>query len=305
MEAKNKSAVEETRSFSRFYTEVLGLLNKHILDSPYSLTEVRILYEIDKIKNCTANILMHKLNVDRGYMSRILKHLEKDALIIRENSSIDGRSIILHLTSQGKSVITALDEKSSNQIEKLINHLTESEQENLVKSMKYIKKALSDGLDSITIRAYETKDIEFIIKKHRDLYEAEYGFGPEFGDYVEEYMLKFNKSYDPTMENIWVAEINGLVVGVIAIVKVDNSTAQLRWFLIEPEMRGKGLGHRLMKTAIDFSKGKDYTHVFLWTVDILKTARHLYKNYGFTLTETKENNSWGSHIIEERWDLYL
>jgi GNAT superfamily N-acetyltransferase len=93
---------------------------------------------------------------------------------------------------------------------------------------------------------------------------------------------------------------------MIAIAKAEEDTAQLRWFLIEPEMRGKGLGHRLMKTAVDFCKEKGYRHVFLWTVDILEAARHLYQVYGVTLTETVENDVWTDDMIkEERWDLYI
>lgn len=248
---------------------------------------------------------MDKLNIDRGYMSRILKRFETNGFIAKENSAADGRIVFLYLTSQGKSVISNLDEKSGNQVEKLISHLAENEQEKLVKSMKYIKSLLLDGINPVVIRTYKEKDIEYIIKRHRDLYESEYSFGVEFGDYVEKYVLKFNESHDQTKENIWVAESNGVVVGVIAIVKANDSTAQLRWFLVEPQMRGRGLGHKFMKTVIDFCKKRNYKNVFLWTVSELESARHLYKSYGFKLTETKENNTWGSHLIEEKWDLYL
>lgn len=157
----------------------------------------------------------------------------------------------------------------------------------------------------ILIRTYQPGDIEYIVKRHRELYEVEYGFNTKFGDYVEKYMHKFDICHDKTQENIWVAERERKVIGTIALVKVDDSTAQLRWFLIEPEIRGKGLGHTLMKTTIDFCKEKNYKHVLLWTVNILDTARHLYKSYGFNLTETQENEEWGCKLTEERWDLYL
>lgn len=135
--------------------------------------------------------------------------------------------------------------------------------------------------------------------------KLKYGFGSEFGDYVEKYVLKFSHNYDSSRENIWIAEDGGKRVGVIAIVKVDDRTAQLRWFLIEPGMRGRGLGHKLMDTAIQFSGEKGYSHVFLWTVSSLETARHLYMSYGFTLTETMENHTWSFKLTEERWDLDL
>ncbi len=300
-----KYNVESIRSFNRFYTDILGLLNRHILDSRYSLTEVRILFEIDKTDKCSANMLMEKLNIDRGYMSRILKKFESEGLIRREGSSSDGRKLFLNLTPSGKAIISALEEKSDKQVFQLIGHLAESEQEKLVNSMKYIKNALLDGISPVTIRTYQQKDIDYIIKRHRELYETEYGFSPAFGDYVEKYLLEFHERHDEDWDNIWIAESYNEIVGVIALVKVNVSTAQLRWFLIEPEMRGRGLGHRLMETVIDFCKEKNYDHVVLWTVSMLDAARHLYRHYGFELTETKKNDTWGESLTEERWDLYL
>ncbi|MGE5629571.1 MAG: shikimate dehydrogenase [Caulobacteraceae bacterium] len=183
--------------------------------------------------------------------------------------------------------------------------LSELQLDNIYQSIKKLFYKEADGISPITIRTYNTEDVGHIIKRHRELYDSEYGFGAEFGDYVEKYMLEFDKSHDSDKENIWVAEADGKVAGAIAIVRVDNTTAQLRWFLIEPDMRGRGLGHKLVKTVIDFCKDKGYKHVFLWTVNVLEAARHLYKSYGFNLTEVKENNTWGDHLQEERWDLYL
>jgi N-acetylglutamate synthase-like GNAT family acetyltransferase len=172
--------------------------------------------------------------------------------------------------------------------------------------MGYTRETLPCGNGSVLIRSYHKDDVDYIIDRHRELYDKEYGFSSEFVDYVEKYVKEFDKSHDETKENIWIAETGGKRVGMIALVKAAEDTAQLRWFLIEPEMRGKGLGHRLMKTLIDFSKEKGYRHVFLWTVDILKAARHLYEYYGFKLTETVKNDVWtGDVILEERWDLEL
>ncbi|WP_411681016.1 GNAT family N-acetyltransferase [Clostridium thailandense] len=306
MKDKHDLAIKKIRRFNRFYTNVLGLLNQHILDSSYSLTEVRILLEIDKIDKCTANILIHKLDIDRGYMSRILKRFEKSGLITKENSIDDRRMVILHLTSEGKAILAGLEEKSNNQIQKLINPLTEDEEEKLVNAMNYVTRILSPDISQVKIRRFESEDIEHIIKRHRELYALEYGFSSSFGDYVEKIVREFDKNFDESRENIWVAEDHGKVVGEIAIVRVDENTAQLRWFLIEPEMRGKGLGHELMKVVIDFCKEKNYKHVFLWTVNLLGAARHLYKSYGFKLTETQENNTWRKEVIkEERWNLDL
>lgn len=168
---------------------------------------------------------------------------------------------------------------------------------------------MSLGLSSISpiiIRTYQQRDINYVIGSHKKLYEEEYGFTKEFSDYVKEYVLKFHEHHDDAKENMWIAEVNGEIVGVIAVVKVDDATAQLRWFLVEPEARGKGLGHTLMKTLIDFCKENGYKHIILWTVNILEAARYLYKTYGFSLTEEVGNDTWANNSIkEERWDLYL
>ncbi len=303
MEATENQIIQGIRSYNRFYTDLLGLLNGHILDSAYSLTEVRILYEIDKIRNCTANLLMDKLNIDRGYMSRILKRFESNGLILRESSSRDGRALYLSLTPTGKSILSGLQEKSDNQVKGLISHLAEGEQFKLFNSMNYIKQALMDGLNPVTLRPYCAGDLDYIIFRQIELYEDEYGFGPEFGKYVEKYVRRFHEKHDEN-ENLWIAEMDNRPAGVIAIVK-SGDAAQLRWFFIEPEVRGRGVGHKLIRKAIDFCREKNYRHIYLLTVSILDAARHLYKSYGFKVTEAKDNREWGLTLREERWDLYL
>jgi DNA-binding MarR family transcriptional regulator/GNAT superfamily N-acetyltransferase len=305
MDMKDDVAIKQVRDFNRVYTNILGLLNKHILDSPYTLTEVRILLEIKKTTNCTANTLITKLSIDRGYMSRIIKRFETNGLITKESAQTDNRKSFLRLTQKGKEVMSKLENKSDEQVKILMNHLSENNQRKLVESMNFIKNTLLDGLKPISIRTFTPKDIDYIIDRHRALYEAEFGFTSEFGDYVEEYVKKFMENFDASRETIWIAEENGVSVGVIAIVKADDITAQLRWFLIEPELRGRGLGHKLMNAAVDFSRDEGYKHIFLWTVNILAPARHLYKEHGFSLTEQKEHELWGHHLTEERWDLSL
>lgn len=175
----------------------------------------------------------------------------------------------------------------------------------MIESMEINGSPLSDEINHVCIRVYQQKDLEYIINRHRELYAAEYGFSSEFGDYVEKYVLEYDKCRDENKGSIWIAEADKKSIGVIAIVRVDDSTVQLRWFLIEPKMRGKGLGHKLMGTVIDFCKAQKYKHIFLWTVSTLHSARYLYREYGFILTETKDNNTWTNNLKEERWDLYL
>lgn len=305
MEVKNELIIYEIRSFNRFYTKILGLIDQHLLESPFTLTEARVLFEINSSEGCTANILIEKLSIDRGYMSRILKKFEAKGLLYKEKASIDGRTYLLYLTTEGKKAFTYLVEKTNSQIQQLIDKLKKDEQENIVNAMKYIKDTLTSNIYPINIRTFGQRDVEHIIERHVKLYKDEYEFDATFRDYVGNAIYEFVECHDKKRENIWVAELDGIVIGSIAIVKADDSTAQLRWFLIEPNVRGKGLGKRLMTTAMEFCKEKNYRKVFLDTISMLDAARHLYKYYGFELTETTEHDIWGKHLIEERWDLYL
>jgi len=305
MEGKTDWYISQIRSFNRFYTKILGLLNRHILDSPYSLTEVRILLEIGRLKSCTANRLIDKLEIDRGYMSRVLKSFESSGLIQKKGTDSDRRKLMLELTEKGKTTLAELEARSGRQLESLIGHLNDQERQELVRSMNSIKRALLSSINPVAIRTYRKEDLDYIIGRHRALYASEYGFGKEFGDYVEKYVLKFDEQHDEDKENIWIGEVDGKPVGMIALVKVDDMTAQLRWFLTEPEMRGAGLGHMLMDTVMNFCKSKGYKHIFLWTVNILEAARALYSRYGFLLTESKANDTWGGKLLEERWDLHM
>lgn len=306
MDKCDDKIIAEVRSFSRFYTNIIGLLDQSILNSTYSLTEARILFEIGQSNKCTAKDLSSSLDVDRGYMSRILSNFEVNGLITKEISKQDGRVCHLYLTPKGKDEFSMLCDRSNKQIEELTKDLREEEKDKLVESFRYIKYKLSNVYHDIKIRDYEQRDIAFIINRHEVLYQKEYGFTEEFTDYVSIYVNKFIEDHDQERENILIAECNGKNVGVIAVVKESDTTAQLRWFLIEPEMRGRGLGKQMVDMALDFCREKEYKHVFLLTLSILKPARHIYSERGFTLTDTKENNEWADYTVEEeRWDLEL
>ncbi len=297
--------ISDIRKFNRFYTQVLGLVNRHILDSPYSLTEARIIYEIANAKNCTASMLMDKLGIDRGYMSRIIKRFEADGLICRKSAPHDNRVYYLCLGPQGEDAYAFIDKQSILQIEGLLSELKPEKQAELLQAMKTIEDILAPASKQVKIRSFRKEDTQHIIDRHEVLYASEYGLNSEFKDYVADAMYQFADSFNAQDENIWIAEYDGAFAGCIALVKIDKQTAQLRWFLAEPEMRGKGIGNLLMKTAVEFCKEKGYTRVILWTLSMLAAARHLYDRFGFKLKETKEHQIWGQDLVEECWELTL
>lgn len=298
-------AISQIRSFNRFYTNVLGLLDQYILDSGYSLTEVRVLLEISKANHCKANALVNQLEIDRSYMSRIIKHLEKDELITRVQSEKDNRVNFIALTVKGKHTIEVFNKKSDEQIASLIQNLSSNEVCKVLDAMKIIKYRISETINPITIRNFATNDIDYVISRHRILYQDEYRLSPVFGDYVDKGVHHFAQHFNAGKECMLIPEIDGHPVGSIAIAKADDKIAQLRYYLLEPEVRGKGLGHKLVDMALTFCHDKGYTHVFLETISALKTARHIYKSKGFEITHTHKNPEWGKDVWEERWDLDL
>lgn len=295
---------EKIREFNRFYTNIIGLVNQTILESSYSLAEVRVMLEIDKSGICSATDLTKMLTIDAGYLSRMLNHMEKEQLLTREKSSTDRRAQTLTLTEKGKTTFHKLSDASTQQIIDLLNALPDSRQEKLVNHMHAVKDILTKQISGeISIRTGKPGDLGYIAYRHGVLYDLEYQLEPIFEAYVLESLLKYARSsQDGT---IWIAENNGQVAGFIAIIRTDEELAQLRWFLIEPEYRGIGLGRRLMSTAMEYCREKQFKKVFLWTFKGLDAARTLYKSHGFTLAEQVPNDTWKLGVVEERWELTL
>ncbi|MDR3588517.1 MAG: helix-turn-helix domain-containing GNAT family N-acetyltransferase [Negativicutes bacterium] len=291
----------QIRQFNRFYTNIIGLVNQTVLESPYSLAEVRVLLEIDKAGQCRASDLTGLLQIDPGYLSRMLARLKREQIITTARSLQDGRAQLLSLTDKGRRLFRGLSDSSTRQIIAMLEAIPGREQEKLVSYMQAIQDILSHRDDnSITIRPWRPGDLGYIAHRHGVLYEQEYGLDQSFERYVLAGMVKFLEN--GARGNVWVAEFGGQIVGSIAIVDADTETAQLRWFLIEPEFRGAGLGRRLMDTAMDYCRQRAFRRVFLWTFQGLDAACHLYGRAGFAVTEQAENNTWAQRLIEERWD---
>ncbi|MGG3572882.1 helix-turn-helix domain-containing GNAT family N-acetyltransferase [Bacillus gobiensis] len=292
------------RKFNRFYTNVLGFLNEHIYDSPFSLTETRILFEIYNTRDCTAKVLQDNLGLDRGYVSRIIKHFEKENLIYKQKSEKDARNHYLHVTSFGRTIYKKLEEKANQQVEYILNDLDNESQEKLVIAMDTVESILSQSVQTnestVSIRDYHiSDDIKVMIEKQRTFYAETYGWDQSFLEYLHE-------TFDGEIEKIWIAESGGRFAGCVGLVKQNEKTVQLRWFLVDEAFRGKGIGTQLLQKLVTYCKEKEFERVFLWTVSSMSTARPLYKKIGFEITEVKEEQLlWGKHLVEERWDLEL
>lgn len=296
--------ITNIRGFNRFYTNILGLLDQHILDSGYSLTEARVIFEISKTEHCTANQLSSILEIDRSYMSRIITKFEKNGLIIRHTSKVDSRNIEIRLSEKGMDTFHKLNERSNNQIEKILEKLNDEDCEKVRDAMNIIKKYLTIATTDLTIRPFKKTDIEYVIDRQLSLYETERKFTSEvWKKYLTQGVLGLVDRFDPEKDCMFILECNGNPAGCVAITHAQENNAQFRYFFLEPELRGVGAGKRLLDTALNFCKEKGYKHVFLWTVSAQEAARSLYKKAGFEITETSENSDWGAPVVEERWDM--
>lgn len=310
---KELAVIHRIREFNRFYTVMFGMLNRKFLDSGYSVTESRILFELSLSQTCTANFLAEKLHVDKSYMSRILKAFEEKGLITRQVSPDDGRVFILRLTDRGRQETAGLIDSANKQIKALIAPLSTQDCTELCTAMDLITERLTDHTqkptdsedirreNGITIRTYIPGDPSRVTYFYYKLYEKQYGFNGSVEHYFIEGMSELFD--DPQGSQMWVVEKSGEIVGSVAIVKKGAQEAQLRWFGVDMSLQGLGIGNQLLEIAMQFCKAHRYKHVLLWTIEMLKPARHLYGKHGFVLTETKPNYEWADHpLLEEKWE---
>lgn len=302
----NTDLITDIRGFNRFYTNVLGLLDKDILKSGYSLTEARVLFEIFRTENCTANALSNQLGVDASYMSRILRKFEKNSLITKRPSPSDCRSHIISLTDDGMKQFHELDSRSNQQIEKMLEMLSPNACEEIRSAMNTIKKHLTTVQNGFIIRNFAHEDLDYIVTRQLTLYETERNFTSDIWvKYLTEGVRQLAERFDPARDCIYILEYQGIRSGCAAVTHVDDDTAQFRYFFLEPELRGLGAGGRLLDTVLNFCRSHHYKRVLLWTVSAQTAARRLYQSRGFSITETHENCTWGEKVLEERWDLVL
>ncbi|WP_294962342.1 bifunctional helix-turn-helix transcriptional regulator/GNAT family N-acetyltransferase [uncultured Flavobacterium sp.] len=303
------TTTSKIRSFNRFYTAHLDILSQHYLDSEFSLTEIRILYEISESKTITAQKITEILNLDKGYLSRILKRFLKENLILKIASAEDKRAFDIKLTDSGNQLLSILNAKSENKIEGKIEKLNSSEKEILVDSMNTVRNLLTENKiarEDITYRhEIMPGDVGYIIHLHGAIYGKEYHFSTDFERYVIKTFYDFLEKYSPENDRIWMAEYNNKIVGCVAIVHQSNEEAQLRWFLLDPAFRGLGIGKRLLTDAVEFCKAKKFKNVFLLTTNLQDKALQMYKMMGFELTKSEEVQEWGKTFYEERYDLKL
>lgn len=307
-----ENTIQQIRSFNRFYTSHIGMLKNNFLDSPYSLAEVRLLYEIGGYENITSQQLTELLHLDKGYVSRVVKMFLKDDIIEKIQSEEDKRAYFITLTEKGKDLLKVLQSKSDEQIEEIVQPLYADEKELLVSSMSSIKSLLAPDYDKTKLaqnvefrEGLKPGDIGYLIYLHGKLYTQESGYDKDFEKYVIKTFSEFLDNYSEENDKIWLAEYNQQIVGCVAILHRSDEEAQLRWFLTLPLFRGTGIGKKLLKTALDYCKEKKYKNLYLLTTSVQEKAIAMYEKVGFVKTESVETVQWGQVLVEERYDLRL
>lgn len=296
------------RGFNRFYTKQIGLLRNGYLQSEFSLTQVRVLYELAHHGGRTAADLSKQLGLDSGYLSRILRRFSKLGLLLRTSSERDARQMHLSLSKKGKKVFAQLDSKTQAEIEAMLARLSPGDQTRLIEAMGTIERLLGAPAEPKTpylLRPHQPGDMGWVIHRHGTLYAQEYGWDERFEALVAEIAARFIHKFDPKRERCWIAERDGAIAGSVFLVRESEKVARLRLLLVEPSARGLGIGNRLVDECTRFARQAGYKKITLWTQSILHAARHIYKRAGYRLVKQERHREFGYDLVGETWELNL
>jgi DNA-binding MarR family transcriptional regulator/N-acetylglutamate synthase-like GNAT family acetyltransferase len=300
--------VEAVRRFNRFYTKHIGVLREGLLRSPYSLTEVRVLYELAHRDEATAAELCKDLGLDAGYLSRILRDFGRKGLVEKRPSKSDGRRSLLRLTKKGRKEFAALNARQDEEVGAMLGGLPAEHHARLVESMRTIQGLLGRQPERkvpYILRPHHPGDMGWVVHRHGVLYSQEYGWDEHFEALVARIVADFIENFDPKRERCWIAERDGEVVGSVFLVKKTKTVGQLRLLLVEPKARGLGIGKRLVEECIRFARQAGYRRIVLWTNDVLDAARHVYERAGFRLVKEEAHRSFGHDLVGQNWELTL
>jgi DNA-binding MarR family transcriptional regulator/GNAT superfamily N-acetyltransferase len=298
--------VAAVRRFNRFYTSKIGAL--HYLGSDFSLAEVRVLYELaHRATAPTAAQLGKDLNLDAGYLSRLIRGFERRGLLARTRSASDGRRNLLALTTAGRAAFAPLGARSHDEMVALLAPLSEPEQRRVMEAMETIEAVLGggEGPPPYTLRPHRPGDMGWVVQRHGALYAQEYGWDERFEALVASIVAKFIERFDPARERCWIAEKDGEPVGSVFLVKRSKSVAQLRLLIVDPRARGLGIGARLVAECESFARASGYRTITLWTNSVLTSARRIYEAAGYRLVGSERHVSFGHELVGETWEKTL
>jgi DNA-binding MarR family transcriptional regulator len=300
-------ASDAIRRFNRFYTREIGVLDGNLLQSGFSLAEARILYELAQAPQISATEICEKLNLDRGYLSRLLRAFQKKRLISRKTDPTDKRRTHLSLTEKGRTTFRQLDRRSSEAANGMIAGLPHGAVNSLLAAMETIQGVLETSAPApdYILRRDRVGDMGFIASRQAIIYAQEYGWDKTYEALAAKILSEFVSRNDTVNERAWIAESHGTILGSVYLMKEDADTARLRLLYVEPLARGLGLGKKLVSECTEFARGSGYKRIVLWTQSTLTAARKLYVAEGYQLITQEPHHSFGKDLVGETWELKL
>ena len=305
--AGGDAAVAAVRGFNRFYTNVIGLLRGKYLDTPYSLTEARLLFELAQRDTSEVTDLRRTVDIDPGYLSRILTRFESDGLIARQRSAADARRQVIRLTGNGRAIVAGLDGRSAEQTRDMLAGLRDDDRRRLLEAMRVITETLTESPRprGYLLRAPRPGDMGWVVQRNAAVYAEEFGWDSSYEALVARIVADYVDNRDPGAEAAWIAEVDGAPAGCVFCVRENATTARLRLLLVEPWARGLGIGARLVEEVLRFARQAGYSHITLWTNDVLTGARRIYQRAGFTLDDESRHHSFGEDLTGQNWSRSL
>lgn len=306
-------SIARVRAFNRFWTARIGVLDANLLDTPFSLTQARVLYELNQVDDLPVSSLLAELRVDPGYLSRLLKGLAARGLVTVAPDPADRRRRLAALTPAGRATAADLDRRSVDQLNAMLQELPPDAVTDAVSAMSTVQSAFDGGAElpprrslpsptaTVTLRDLRPGDLGWVIGRHGALYADEYSWDMSFEALVARIVADFAASHDVARERAWIADTDGAPAGCVFCVRKDDETAQLRLLLVEPSARGLGVGSALVRACLDFARAAGYRRIVLWTNDVLTAARRIYDREGFTLIEEESHTSFGRDLVGQYW----
>jgi DNA-binding MarR family transcriptional regulator/GNAT superfamily N-acetyltransferase len=301
--------VERIRAFNRTWTEVLGLLERHLLDTPHSLTEARVLFELGRAADgMDRAALRERLGIDQSFLGRVITRVQRAGLVAVERDDDDGRRHRLRLTTEGRAAQRRLDHRSTAQIEALLAGLSAEQRRSLTEAMGMLRAVVRPGAstrEDVELRGFEPGDLGWVVSRHGAIYAEEFGWNTDFEALAAEVLADFHRQRTPGRADGWIATVAGARAGCVLCIERDTDTAQLRVLLVEPWARGLGIGARLVDECIGFARDAGYRKMVLWTNDVLVAARRIYEAAGFVLVHEDPHRSFGADLVGQDWELDL
>ena len=310
--AATAERVAAVRRFNRFYTRRIGVLDEGHLHTRFSLAEGRVLYELASRDAPTAAEVGRELQLDPGYLSRLLRGLERSGLVERTPSSSDARQSHLRLTAAGRAASADLDARAHDAIAGLLAPLGEGDQRRLLGAIRTMEELLAPGRASRSVEPYVIRpprpgDLGWVVARNGALYAEEYGWDERYEGLVARIVADFVERLDPRRERCWIAERGGENVGSVFLVQHPErpGVAKLRLLIVEPSARGLGIGRRLVDECTRFARQTGYHTITLWTQRNLTAARHIYASAGYRRVAEEPHHAFGHDLVAETWELTL